>query len=66
LIGDEVADGAVLVVAQSLRDELGLVAVDGRDPVGLVGDLVVNPPPELGGSARVGEFERVRLLHLAI
>ena len=44
LVGEEAPDRVVFVVVQAGGDDLDLSGGDGRDPLGVVGQLAVNSP----------------------
>jgi hypothetical protein len=61
LVGDKVADRAALEVAETFRDELRRVLLDGGGPPGAIDELAVDPAPQRCRSARVDQLERVCL-----
>jgi len=57
LVGDKPPSGVELVVAQPLGDDVDFIEVDGRHPLRLVGELVVDPGPHEARLGRALQFE---------
>src|SRR5450755_1960063 len=66
LVGEEAPGGVELVVAEAFGDEVDLPDVDGRNPVGLGCQGVIDGCPErVGGGGRF-EFEGDGFLHFPV